>query len=69
MVASAIGVSRPTVTRWESGQATPCGDVLRRYLDVLALLAAEATSDPEVLDPACQPGRAEAARACHHDEA
>ncbi len=35
-VARLLGVSRPSVTRWESGLRSPRGDVLRRYLDVLS---------------------------------
>lgn len=67
MVADAVGVSRPTVTRWESGQATPCGEVLKRYLDALALLAAEAMSDPEVHDAAGRRRRVEVADdPCRH---
>ncbi len=52
VVADTIGVARPSVSRYESGSSAPRGEVLRRYLDVLALLAAEAASDPEMPDAA-----------------
>jgi DNA-binding transcriptional regulator YiaG len=38
-LAEALGVSRPTVTRWELGQRTPRGDLAERYAAALDLLA------------------------------
>lgn len=43
-VAHLLRVSRPTVTRWESGLRSPRGDVLRRYADLLDVLVAEQRS-------------------------
>ncbi len=37
-VADAVGVSRVTVTLWESGSKTPSGAHLRRYVELLELL-------------------------------
>ena len=38
-VAQMLDVSRPTVTRWESGRRTPRGALLRGYADLLERLA------------------------------
>ena len=40
-VASAIGVERPTVSRWESGLRTPRGRHADAYAELLRALAAE----------------------------
>jgi transcriptional regulator with XRE-family HTH domain len=64
-VASAVGVSRPAISRYETGAATPRGDRLHRYLAVLQRLDAEAgvrrgrEPDPleESLDEAAQSER------------
>lgn len=37
-VALAVGVSRTAVIGWESGEYSPRGEHLRRYLDVLRVL-------------------------------
>jgi DNA-binding transcriptional regulator YiaG len=68
VIADAIGVSPPTVSRIEAGISAPRGDVLARYLQILALLAAEGDDVPDVLDAAARRRRAEAARACRHDK-
>lgn len=41
-VAAALGVSRVSVVRWESGARTPRGELANRYLSLLARLAWEA---------------------------
>jgi transcriptional regulator with XRE-family HTH domain len=41
-LAGVIGVSRATVSRWESGRRIPRGPTLRRYLDALDVMAAPA---------------------------
>lgn len=41
-LARALGTTRPTVTRYETGTRTPRGETLLRYLDLLDRLAAEA---------------------------
>jgi DNA-binding transcriptional regulator YiaG len=69
VIADAIGVSPPTVSRIEAGISAPRGDVLARYLQILALLAAEEHDQPNVHDAAGGRRRAEAARECRHDEA
>ena len=38
-LAEALGVSRPTVTRWELGQRVPQGDLAERYAAALERLA------------------------------
>jgi DNA-binding transcriptional regulator YiaG len=68
VIADAIGVSPPTVSRIEAGISSPRGDVLARYLQILALLAAEGDDTPDVRDAAARRRRAEAARACRHDK-
>lgn len=40
-VAEAIGVSRPAVVRWESGERTPRNPHLDKYVELLRRLAAE----------------------------
>jgi transcriptional regulator with XRE-family HTH domain len=40
-LASAVGVSRPSVTRWESGIRSPRAPARARYVEVLERLAAE----------------------------
>jgi transcriptional regulator with XRE-family HTH domain len=40
-VATVLGVLRPTVTRYESGQREPRGSVRLAYVDLLERLAAE----------------------------
>lgn len=39
-LASVIGVTGPTIARWESGTRNPSGDRLRRYVQVLSALQA-----------------------------
>jgi DNA-binding transcriptional regulator YiaG len=39
-VASVLGVSRPAVTRWETGKRTPRGLMLTQYVELLDRLAA-----------------------------
>jgi len=41
-----LGVSRPSVTRWETGSRTPRGEVLGRYVELLEILAEEADRAP-----------------------
>lgn len=43
-VASAVGVSRSAISRYESGARTPTSEVLRRYGAVLERLAQETSS-------------------------
>ena len=69
VVAGAIGMSVPMVSRYEAGISIPRGEVLARYLQVLALLAAESNSPTEMHDAAGGRRRAGAARECRHDEA
>lgn len=38
-VAQALGVSRPTVVRWENGERTPRGRLLDDYVKLLTRLA------------------------------
>jgi DNA-binding transcriptional regulator YiaG len=38
-LAEELGVTRPTVTRWESGARTPRGEDFRRYVELLNVLA------------------------------
>jgi transcriptional regulator with XRE-family HTH domain len=52
VIAGALGVTPPTVSRWEAG-ATPRGSALTRYLELLALLADE-FDDPKMHDAAGQ---------------
>ncbi len=66
-VAESIGVCRPSISRYETGSSTPRGEALVRYLDVLALLAAEAASAPEMPDAASGRRQAEATDATCHD--
>jgi len=40
-IARVLGVTRPTVTRWELGERTPRGAALLAYSELLARLAAE----------------------------
>jgi len=40
-VGAAVGVSGPTVSRWETGHRSPRGDALDSYAEVLATLARE----------------------------
>jgi len=40
-VASVLGVSRPAITRWETGKRTPRGPLLTQYVELLDRLAAE----------------------------
>jgi transcriptional regulator with XRE-family HTH domain len=42
-VAAVVGVTRPTVTRWEQGKRTPRGEQLRGYVELLERLAEELT--------------------------
>ena len=69
-LAEAVGVSTPTLSRYESGKLTPRGQTLTRYSYALGRLAREATVEPhsEMRDPAGRPGRAEAAIGCRHGE-
>jgi DNA-binding transcriptional regulator YiaG len=41
-LAGYLGVTQPTLSRWESGEWLPRGEMLNRYVDVLEELAAEA---------------------------
>ena len=68
ILADAIGVSRPSVSRYESGSSTPRGSVLHRYLNVLDLLAVETAGDHDVPDAAVGRRPAETARECRHGE-
>jgi len=40
-VARALGVARPTISRWEAGARSPRGSDLLRYVDLLDRLMAE----------------------------
>jgi transcriptional regulator with XRE-family HTH domain len=40
-IAGVLGISRPAVTRWESGARTPRGAALVQYVELLNRLAAE----------------------------
>jgi transcriptional regulator with XRE-family HTH domain len=40
-VAAALGVTHPTLSRWEAGRRTPGGLLLERYVELLDRLAAE----------------------------
>ena len=51
VIADALGVSAPTASRYEAGISTPKGDVLAKYLQVLALLAVESSDVPEKPTP------------------
>lgn len=44
-VADALGVRRPTVSRWETGARSPRGSALDAYLGVLRRLALEGSGD------------------------
>lgn len=44
VIADAIGVSPPTLSRYEAGISAPRGDVLVSYLQILTLLAAKGTT-------------------------
>lgn len=37
-VAQALGVSRQTISNWETGKRSPCGAHLEGYLEILSLL-------------------------------
>jgi transcriptional regulator with XRE-family HTH domain len=52
-VAQVLGVSRPAVTRYESGAREPRSPYRLRYVDLLGRLAKEAIQDG---DPAATPG-------------
>ena len=67
VVAAAIGVSAPMVSRYEAGTSVPRSDVLARYLHVLALLAVESSDIPEVHDAAGRRRRAEVADGARHE--
>jgi HTH-type transcriptional regulator/antitoxin MqsA len=43
-VARSLHVTRATVSRWESGERTPRGESLHRYIEILDRLAREALS-------------------------
>ena len=43
-----------TASRYEAGISTPKGDVLAKYLQILALLAVESSEIPEMHDAAGQ---------------
>lgn len=43
-VADELGVHRITVLKWESGDRTPRGDRLRRYVELLEALKREVTN-------------------------
>lgn len=43
VIAREIGVTRVAVSRWESGQRTPRGRLLVRYVEILDRLAGELT--------------------------
>lgn len=40
-IARLVGTTRPAVTRWETGQRTPRGETLERYVDLLNRLVVE----------------------------
>jgi DNA-binding XRE family transcriptional regulator len=44
-VASAVGVARPAISRWESGKRTPRGEHLKRYVAALEQMATALVSD------------------------
>jgi len=67
VIADAIGVSAPTVSRYEAGISAPRGDVLVSYLQILTLLAAEGDNPSDVLDAAGQAASGEVADGTRHE--